>query len=147
MNIRARSTFQAGNFARFEAALVPKIIAAVDNATAAVLATSQQLVPVDTGDLVSSGGREVTWQGKKVLGSVSYTAPHAAFLEYGTGILGMGTYPFPLPTEGVPLTGQWIYDHRHVNWRGMPSQAYLRPAIDMSHGLIMESFRAEGFSV
>ncbi len=147
MNIRAHSTFQAGNWARFEAALVPRIIAAVDNATEAVLATSQQLVPVDTGDLVSSSGRKTEWKGHKVTGSVSYTSGHASFVEFGTGIIGSGTYPFPLPTSGVPITGSWIYDYKHQNWRGMAAQPYLRPAIDMARGTILDSFRAQGFHV
>ncbi len=145
MNIRARSTFQAGSFARFESALVPRIIAAVDNATAAVLATSQQLVPVDTGDLVSSGGREVEWKGQKVSGSVSYTSQHASFVEFGTGLIGSGTYPYALPTSGVPITGSWIYDYKHQNWRGMIARPYLRPAIDLSHAIIMQSFAEQGF--
>ncbi len=145
MNIRARSTFQAGNFARFEAALVPRIIAAVDNATEAVLATSQQLVPVDTGDLVSSGGREVKWTGQKVSGFVSYTSMHASFVEFGTGLIGSGTYPYPLPQEGVPYTGSWIYDYKRQNWKGHVAVPYLRPSLDLSHDAIMQAFAAQGF--
>jgi hypothetical protein len=140
MNIRANVTFQAGNFARLEAAIVPRIIKAVDDATELVLGVSQQYVPVDTGELVSSGGRETQWKGTRVLGSVSYTAPHASFVEFGTGIIGSGTYPYPLPHEGVPITGQWIYDYKHQNWKGFYARPYLRPALDESQGGILALF-------
>ncbi len=145
MNIRANSTFQAGNFARLEALIVPRITAAVDAATALVLATSQSLVPVDTGELVSSGGMEVQWKGQRVTGSVSYSSPHASFVEFGTGLIGSGTYPYPLPQEGVPITGSWIYDYKRQNWQGMSAQPYLRPALDQNRGEILALFGKQGF--
>ncbi len=145
MNIRANATFKAGDFARFEALLVPRLIAAVDAATDLVLSTSQQLVPVDSGDLVSSGRRETQWKGQRVTGSVSYASAHASFVEFGTGIIGSGTYPYPLPQEGVPFTGSWIYDYKHQNWQGHVAQPYLRPALDQSHDGIVGAFLNRGF--
>ncbi len=145
MNIRANATFKAGDFARLESLLVPRLIAAVDAATELVLGASQQLVPVDTGDLVSSGGREVQWKGQKVTGSVSYTSAHASFVEFGTGLIGSGTYPYPLPESGVPITGSWIYDYKHQNWKGHIAQPYLRPALDLSHDGIIAGFLGRGF--
>lgn len=144
MNIRANATFRAGDFSRLESVLVPKLIAAVDQATELVLATSQQLVPVDTGDLVSSGGREVQWRGTKIIGSVSYTSAHASFVEFGTGLIGSGTYPFQLPQSGVPFTGSWVYDYKHQNWKGHIAQPYLRPSLDISHEGILAAFRDRG---
>ena len=144
MNIRANVTFQAGNFARLEAIIVPRIIAAVDGATELVLSSSQQLVPVDAGELVSSGGRETQWKGQRVTGSVSYSAHHASFVEFGTGIIGSGTYPYPLPQEGVPFTGSWIYDYKHQNWKGFYARPYLRPALDMNQGSIVQLFGSHG---
>ncbi len=144
MNIRANATFQAGNFARLEAIIVPRIIAAVDGATELVLGSSQQLVPVDTGELVSSGGRETQWKGQRVTGSVSYTSPHASFVEFGTGIIGSGTYPFDLPREGVPFTGSWVYDYKHQNWQGMYARPYLRPSLDQNQGSIVQLFGKHG---
>jgi hypothetical protein len=145
MNIRANVTFQAGNFARLEAIIVPRIIAAVDQATELVLGVSQQLVPVDTGELVSSGGRETQWKGQRVTGTVSYSSPHASFIEFGTGIIGSGTYPYELPREGVPFTGSWVYDYKHQNWQGMPARPYLRPALDQSQGGIIAAFGRHSF--
>ncbi len=144
MNIRANVTFKAGNFSRLESVIVPRIIAAVDAATEVVLSASQQLVPVDTGELVSSGGRETQWKGTRVTGSVSYSAKHASFVEFGTGIIGSGTYPYGLPREGVPFTGSWTYDYKHQNWHGMGARPYLRPALDMNQNNITALFNKHG---
>jgi hypothetical protein len=144
VNILANVTFQAGSFARLEALIVPRIIAAVDGATELVLGTSQQFVPVDTGELVSSGGRETQWKGQRVTGSVSYNSPHASFVEFGTGIIGSGTYPYPLPQEGVPITGSWTYDYKRQNWPGFYARPYLRPALDLSQTQIVELFGKGG---
>ena len=121
-----------------------RIIAAVDSATELVLSASQQLVPVDTGALVSSGGRETQWKGTRVTGSVIYSAKHASFVEFGTGIIGSGTYPYELPREGVPFTGSWIYDYKMQNWKGFYARPYLRPALDMNSGNITALFGQHG---
>lgn len=144
MNIKANVTFQAGNFARLEAVIVPRIIAAVESSSALVYDTSQQLVPVDTGELQSSGAKSVALLGQRVVGTVSYSAHHASFVEFGTGIIGSGTYPYDLPMQGVPITGQWIYDYKHQNWQGMAARPYLRPALDMNQGSIVAAFGRHG---
>jgi hypothetical protein len=145
VNIRANVTFQSGNFSRIEALIVPRIVAAVDAATDLVLGVSQQLVPVDAGELVSSGGRETQRKGTRVTGSISYSAPRASFVEFGTGIIGSGTYPYELPREGVPFTGSWIYDYKHQNWQGHSARPYLRPALDQNRGNIVALFGRHGF--
>ena len=147
MNIRAHATFRAGDFARLEARIVPKIMAAVDEGAQAVLDESRTLVPVDTGELVSSGGKEVTWEGHKVTGAVSYLAPWASFVEVGTGLRGMGTYPYMVPQTGVPFTGSWVYDFRNQGWIGHAASPFLRPALDLARDAIMGGFRNQGFSV
>ncbi len=144
MNIRANVTFKAGSFARLEAVIVPRIIAAVDAATELVLSDSQQLVPVQGGSLLASGSRNTQWKGQIVTGTVMYTAPHAMFVEFGTGIIGSGTYPYDLPQSGVPYTGSWIYDFRNQNWQGMSARPYLRPALDNNHGNITSLFGKHG---
>ena len=146
MNIRAHATFRAGDFARLEARIVPKIIAAVDEGTQAVLDESLRAVPVDTGELAASGGKEVEWKGQRVQGFVSYTAGHAAFCEFGTGVRGEGTYPYPLPQTGVPITGSWIYHYRIPNWTGMVARPFLRPALDWARDAIIGAFRSQGFT-
>jgi hypothetical protein len=146
LNIRANSIFKAGDFARLESYIVPKIIAAVDQATAAVLQSSLANVPVDTGELASSGGTETVWKGRAVNGYVTYTSPHASFVEFGTGIIGSRTYPYPLPQEGIPFTDSWIYDYKRQNWQGMSAQPYLRPALDQSRDAIMQAFTSQGLA-
>jgi hypothetical protein len=133
MNLRAQSSFQAGDFARLEAALVPRITAAVDNATQEVLKVALQRVPVDTGELASSGGAESEWKGHAVTGSVSFTADHAVYVEMGTGIRGAES---PGAGEGA------VYS---PTWPGMRAQPYLRPALDESKEAIKDCFAAEGF--
>ena len=147
MNIRARSSFRAGDFARLEARIVPRIMAAVDEGTQAVLDESLRLVPVASGELASSGGKEVEWTGQKVQGFVSYDALHAAFVEFGTGLRGMGTYPFDLPQTGTPFTGSWVYDWRGQGWIGHVAQPYIRPALDNCRDQILGAFRSQGFTV
>ncbi len=144
MNIRANVTFKAGSFARLEAVIVPRIIAAVDAGTEVILATSQQLVPVLGGSLLASGSRNTQWKSQLVTGTVMYTAPHAMFVEFGTGIIGSGTYPYELPQEGVPITGSWIYDYKMQNWQGMSARPYLRPALDNNLGNITSLFGKHG---
>lgn len=105
-------------------------VAGVTNLANAIFETSQELVAVDTGELKASGAVEVNQSGNEVSAEVSYGTNHAMFSEFGTGIRGEGTYPYDLPQEGVPITGSWIYDYKKQNWKGHPSQPYLRPAFE-----------------
>lgn len=146
MNIRATATFRPGNFAKLEAAIVPKLITATKSACAVVVTTAQALVPVDTGELKASITSSVTWQGTKVFGNIVAAAPHAAFIEFGTGIVGAASNHGSLPSVGVPITGSWIYDYRQQGWIGMPARPYLRPSIDTNHTAILDCFAAEGFT-
>ena len=133
MNFRASSTFRAGDFSRLEALLVPRIKAAVEVGTKAVFDESQNLVPVDTGELKDSGSYAVEWAGHAVKGKVSYSAGHAAFVCFGTGIRGSasaGAGPFPYSTT----------------WPGMVAQPYIRPALDSQRGAILAAFAEQGFA-
>jgi HK97 gp10 family phage protein len=147
MNIRATSTFRPGNFAKLEAILAPKLITATKNACDVVVATAKVLVPVDTGELQSSIGSSVALKGTTVTGTVLAAAPHAAFIEFGTGLVGAASDHGALPSVGVPITGAWIYDYKRQGWIGMPARPYLRPAIDTNHTVILDCFAAEGFTV
>ena len=141
MNLRATPTFRAGDWSRFEAALVPRLTAAAREAAGVVLAESQTLVPRRTGELAESGHVGSQWIGQHVQSFVTYSAPHAAFVEFGTGLRGTGTYPYPLPQTGVPITGDWHYDYKGQNWPGMVSHAYLRPALDNGRAAALDAFR------
>ena len=130
MNFRARSTFRAGDFARLEAALVPRIIQGATDGANVVLAESQGLVPVDTGTLKASGGVRVEWKGKTVVGYVTYTAPWAAYNEFGTGRRGEAS------GNGAPGI---TYD---TNWPGMTGSPYLRPSLDTTRSQVLDAFKA-----
>lgn len=82
-----------------------------------VLDTAQVLVPVDTGELQSSGRVTVSETGKTIAAAVSFDADHAMFVEFGTGIRGASS----------PGAGDGPYS---TTWTGMPAQPYLRPAFD-----------------
>lgn len=68
------------------------------------LSTAVAVVPVDTGDLVSSIRLERRGQHDYLLVADS---GHAAFVEFGTGVVGQGTYAGNLP-------GAWSYDERRT---------------------------------
>lgn len=129
MNLRASSTFQAGDFARLEALLVPKLIVAAERGAKAVLEDSQVLVPVDTGELKLSAGTTAEWTGRTVRGFVSYSAKHAAYNEFGTGTRGASTGNAPPGISYSP------------DWPGMAAQPFLRPALDSARPRILEEFR------
>jgi HK97 gp10 family phage protein len=64
---------------------------------------------------------------------------YAEFVEYGTGIRGVGTYPYELPQEGVPFTGSWVYDYKRQNWQGHAAQPYMRPAADNNRDTVVDA--------
>jgi hypothetical protein len=130
LNLRASSTFRAGDFARLESKLVPKLVAGVTNATAAVLDISLQMVPYDTGELAASGGTSTEWKGRKVVGYVSYTSGHAAYNEFGTGRRGAES------GHGAPGI------EYKMSWPGMPGHPYLRPALDIGRQQTVDAIRA-----
>lgn len=86
-------------------------------------AEARRLVPVDTGDLKSSIRSDVIIQGVRLAAVCSASAPHADFVEYGTGQRGARSY-----TRGgarVPKPDGYV----HGDKPGMRAQPYLRPAM------------------
>lgn len=146
MNFRAQTKTSFVDQARIMQMIAPRAIAAVTEICEAVAAEARAICPVDTGELQSSIDVEsVALTGTKVEGSVSATAPHAGFVEYGTGLRGAGTYPYDLPTTGVPFTGAWQYDFRGRGWQGMAARPYMRPALDTVRPMIPDAFAKQGF--
>jgi hypothetical protein len=130
MNIRASSTFALGDFSRVEALIVPKLQAGVFDAANIVLEESRNLVPVDTGELASSGGFTVEWKGQQVVGNVEYSAGHAAYNEFGTGQRGAAS------GNGGPGIE---YD---PNWPGMTGTPFLRPSLDSTRQEVVDAIKA-----
>ena len=130
MNLRASSTFRAGDFARLEAKIVPRLVAGVQNATEAVLGIALGMVPYDTGELAASGGTSTEWKGSKVVGYVSFTSGHAAYNEFGTGRRGAES------GHGAPGI------EYKLSWPGMAGHPYLRPALDIGRQQTVDAIRA-----
>lgn len=49
--------------------------------------------PVESGDLKGSIKGKVEKDTSKIVGKISVGTDHAAFVEFGTGVVGQGTYP------------------------------------------------------
>jgi hypothetical protein len=135
VNFRANSTFKPVDLSRLMQIVVPKIVAAVTEGCDAVATEAEAIVPVDTGELKASIGiGPVALVGNAVEGSVVATAPHAAYVEFGTGIRGAAS-------AGV---GPYPYSQ---SWPGMPASPYLRPALDTARPAIRDAFAKRGFKV
>jgi HK97 gp10 family phage protein len=107
--------------------LAPAAAEGVNAALKVIYDRSQDLVAVDTGALKASGKiNEAQNTGLSVSGSVEYTEPYAAFLEFGTGIRGA-------ESAGA---GAGPYNPK---WPGMAAQPFMRPAIDESHDEVKEA--------
>ena len=128
MNLRATPTFRAGSFSRLEALLIPKLTVGAQNAASAVLEISQQRVPVKTGELKSSGGTSVEWTGTRVSGYVTYSAPYAAYVEFGIRQRG--------------AAGEWAGPFAYSEGNGFAGFGYMRGALDIGRPQIITAFQA-----
>jgi HK97 gp10 family phage protein len=117
MNINASAKWNPGNFAQLLSNVKTATAVGVTSVAMRILDTSQELVPVDTGELRESGHIDIQPNGDEVSASVTYDASHAAYVEFGTGQSG----------ESSPGAGPGPYKQ---GWPGMPAQPYLRPAFD-----------------
>lgn len=104
----------------------------VNNSLRILFDRSQELVPVDTGELKSSGAIvEAADKGGMATGSVVYRAGHSSYVEYGTGIRG---------ASSAGASDRVTYS---PTWPGMASQAYLRPAADESRAAIKAQMKSD----
>ena len=125
----ARFTPRAGSGQFVKVRITPAAVASVQAGCQMIFDRSQELVPVDTGELKASGKVVITEGEATVSGKVIYDANHAAYVEFGTGIRG----------ESSAGAGQGPYD---PNWMGMPAQPFLRPAYEEAKEPIRELFRS-----
>lgn len=133
MSIRADANFRLGDWSRFEALIVPKIIAAVEKATDAVFVESQVRVPVRSGDLKASGSQIVTWEGSKVTGWIQYSAPYAVYVEYGIRQRG--------------AAGVWAGPFSYSQGNGFAGFGFVRGSLDSKRADIRSAFADAGFTV
>lgn len=129
MKITSSSVYQPRDGGRFVVAKVTEgIRAGIVEWASEVLQTAQALVPVDTGELRSSGHVTVAETGKSIAAAVSFDADHAGFVEFGTGMRGATS----------PGAGDGPYS---TSWAGMPAQPYLRPAFEENRGKAQQMTR------
>ncbi len=106
-----------------------KIAAAAVRAQEVAYEEAVALVPVDTGELRSSIEKSaVVDDGEMVTATITATAPHAAYVEFGTG------------QRGIQSSGADARHRYSMDWKGMPAQPYLRPALDTARRRILEEF-------
>lgn len=108
--------------------IIPPLGRAVTQSCELILNEARRIVPVDTGELRDSGRKDVMEESRSVTGIVSFTAKHAAYVEYGTG------------QRGAASRGKGPYPYS-AHWVGMPAQPYLRPAFDGVKKKILSIFR------
>ena len=135
MNFRASSTYTPVDISRVMQRIVPQMVDAVTEGCEEVQVEAQDIVPVDTGDLRNSiMVQTVALEGSVVQGTVAANQPYAAYVEFGTGKRGAAS----------PGAGPYPYTD---SWPGMPSQPYMRPALDTARPAIIDAFAKRGFKV
>lgn len=127
MNLRAKATFKAGNFARVEQLLVPRLTAGAQAGADAVLAISQERVPVKTGRLKDSGSTSVEWVGTRVTGYITYSAYYSGFVEFGIRQRG--------------AEGEWAGPYAYSEGKGFAGFGYMRGALDIGRQQVLDAFR------
>lgn len=108
----------------------------VNDATKLVHAEAVSRAPEDEGILRGSIHMESKKTKDGYEGRVYTNLEYSAYVEFGTGIKGNGTYPYEI--EGVNLTYKdkgWAYiDPKTDEWiytKGQEAQPYMYPALDV----------------
>lgn len=121
-----------GDLGRFvESVISPAAFTAVQQSVEMVVEEAKAICPVDTGELRDSISGKVEETGKSAVGTIVAAAPHAGYVEYGTGVRGAnspGVEPGPYP-----------YD---PSWPGMVARPFMRPALDATRQTIKEQMAA-----
>ena len=130
MSVWATVRFTPRDNGRFISAFVsPAVRASVAAAAALVEGRAKELCPVDTGRLRDSISTHTIESETAIRAYVAPNTPYAGYVEFGTGIRGASS----------PGAGSGPYS---PNWRGMPAQPYMRPAVDESKPAINDLFRS-----
>ena len=118
-----------------------KVEQAVNKATLLVEGQAKDLCPVDTGALRESIHPKIEKSEHEVKGIVSTQCEYAAFVEFGTGTKGQGTYPYTINGLQLqyrqdgwafvdPKTGETIWTH------GQKAQPFMYPALDRNRSKV-----------
>ena len=109
---------------------------AVKEATKLVHGQAKDLAPVDKGGLAGSIHMQVKDTGKEIQGRVYTNCEYSAYVEFGTGVTGDGTYPYKIEGLNLKYTNKgWAYyDEDKGEWiytKGQEAQPYMYPALKM----------------
>ena len=128
---------------RFNKIASMELIDGVNKATQLVHGQAKALAPADTGLLRESIHMQVKDTGKAAEGRVYTNVEYAAYVEFGTGVKGNGTYPYQV--KGLNLKykdkgwayfdedkGEWIYT------KGQKAQPYMYPALKQNEKTIKQ---------
>ena len=118
----------------------------MNKATQLVHGQAKALAPVDKGQLAGSIHMQVKDTGEELQGRVYTNVEYAAYVEFGTGIKGNGTYPYKV--KGLTLTYRdkgWAYfDEDKNEWiytKGQEAQPYMYPALKNHEKTIRRLFQ------
>jgi HK97 gp10 family phage protein len=110
------------------------ILPAVQKATQLVHGQAKSLAPADTGLLRESIHMSVKNKTNSIEGRVYTNTEYAAYVEFGTGESGNGSYPYEV--EGLNLAYK-------DGWGGMAAQPYMYPALHQ-HKKTIETMLKQG---
>ena len=90
----------------------------------------------------------------EIVGELSNSSDHAIFVEFGTGSVGNGTYPYSASETGINLTYSdkpyWRYQDADGNWhttKGMKAHPFMYPAYKKNEKKIKELIQKEVHNV
>lgn len=106
--------------AKTHEAVMGEVQDALDKAAGVVTGQAKNLVPVDSGALKASiHPIKAERKGNKITSGTSASKEYAAFVEFGTGVRGSGSYPHPTEPN-------LAYSTEHP---GQLAQPYMYPAL------------------
>lgn len=119
---------------------------ALIKATEIVHSQAKNLAPVDTGNLAGSIHMKVIKTNEGLIGKVFTNLSYAPYVEFGTGIIGNGTYPYHV--KGLKLSYKdtpWVYtpdggDNFYFS-KGQAAQPYMYPALKENEKYIKQLFK------
>jgi len=121
---------------KFENIKLMDLKPAVVKATALVKNTAQEYAPVSAingGELKGSIHWDVTDEDGKIIGKVYTDSEYAAYVEFGTGAMGDGTYPYDINTTLEYTNEAWVYYNEKlqqwVTTYGNVAQPFMYPAL------------------
>lgn len=119
----------------------------MNKATLLVHGQAKLLAPVDTGILRESIHQEVKTKNGVVEGRVYTNTEYAAYVEFGTGSKGAGTYKYDVP--GLTLSYRdtpWSYEDADGNriWtNGQVAKPYMYPALKQNEKIIKHLLKTD----